>query len=384
MSDPKPTIYEADPHTRAKHRILKAYLERWLPILDKQAQLVKRGKQRLLYVDGFAGAGEYEDSVPGSPLIPIETAIGHSHQFSCPIEIRLIEKRADRVNHLKNLIEAKKATLVGNANLVIPDPIEGDCEQEVRNLVTACVRSGQQLGPAFFFLDQFGYSSFSMDLVHTILRNEICEVFSYLNWNLLHPFMSDPTKQAGITKAFGGDEWRQVIGLSGQEKENRFRQIYLEALRHRGGATYTYPFAMRDSNHRVIYWLFFCTNNIRGLEEMKRAMWDVDRSGGFEFSDKFVSDRSSMFEYGDGDLAKDLVADLKGRTLSVKDVGEYALANTPAYKYLEALGLMERERQLRPVSPPAGRRAGAFGDYPDMLVEIREVLKQNQGSLFGG
>lgn len=384
MSDPKPTIYEADPHTRAKHRILKAYLERWLPILDKQAQLVKRGKQRLLYVDGFAGAGEYEDSVPGSPLIPIETAIGHSHQFSCPIEIRLIEKRADRVNHLKNLIEVKKATLVGNANLVIPDPIEGDCEQEVRNLVTACVRSGQQLGPAFFFLDQFGYSSFSMDLVNTILRNEICEVFSYLNWNLLHPFMSDPTKQAGITKAFGGDEWRQVIGLSGQEKENRFRQIYLDALRHRGGATYTYPFAMRDSNHRVIYWLFFCTNNIRGLEEMKRAMWDVDRSGGFEFSDKFVSDRSSMFEYGDGDLAKDLVADLKGRTLSVKDVGEYALANTPAYKYLEALGLMERERQLRPVSPPAGRRAGSFGDYPDMLVEIREVLKQNQGSLFGG
>ncbi len=141
---------------------------------------------------------------------------------------------------------------------------------------------------------------------------------------------------------------------------------------------------MRDSNHRVIYWLFFCTNNIRGLEEMKRAMWDVDRSGGFEFSDKFVSDRSSMFEYGDGDLAKDLVADLKGRTLTVRDVGEYALANTPAYKYLEALGLMERERQLRPVSPPAGRRAGSFGDYPDMYVEIREVLKQDQGSLFGG
>ncbi|QYO65097.1 three-Cys-motif partner protein TcmP [Leptolyngbya sp. 7M] len=162
MSDPKPTIYEADPHTRAKHRILKAYLERWLPILDRQAQVVKRAKHRLLYVDGFAGAGEYEDSVPGSPLIPIETAMGHSHQFSCPIEIRLIEKRPDRVNHLKNLIKAKKATLVGNANLVIPDPIEGDCEQEVRNLVTACVRSGQPLGPAFFFLDQFGYSSFSM------------------------------------------------------------------------------------------------------------------------------------------------------------------------------------------------------------------------------
>lgn len=384
MSDPKPTVYEADPHTQAKHRILKAYMERWLPILDKQAQLVKRGKQRLLYVDGFAGAGEYENSVPGSPFVPIETALGHNHQFRCPIEIRLIEKRADRASHLSRLIKEKKATLVGSTNLIIPDPIQGDCEDEVRKMIAACDRSGQPLGPAFFFLDQFGYSSFSMDLVRTILSHDICEVFAYLNWNMLHPFMSDTTKHEGILKAFGGDEWRSVLGLAGQEKENRFRQVYLDALRTRGGAKYAYPFAMRDSNHRVIYWLFFCTNNIRGLQEMKRAMWSVDRSGGFEFSDKFVSDRSSMFEYGDGDLAKDLVSELAGRTLSVKDIGEYALTNTPAHKYLEALGIMEREGQIRPVAPPAGRRAGAFKDYQDMLVEVRRVVKETQGELFAG
>jgi len=383
MSDPKPTIYEADPHTRAKHRILRAYLERWLPILDRQAQLVKRGKHRLLYVDGFAGAGEYENCIPGSPLIPIETAMGHSHQFACPIEIRFIEKRADRVNHLARLIKEKKTALVGSANLVIPDPIEGDCEKEVRKLISACDGNGQPLGPAFFFLDQFGYSSFSMDLVNTILRHDICEVFSYLNWNMLHPFMSDATKHVGITRAFGGDEWREVIDLSGQEKENRFRQVYLAALRNRGGAKYAYPFAMRDSNHRVIYWLFFCTNNIRGLEEMKGAMWSVDRSGGFEFSDKFVSDRSSLFKYGPDDLARDLVTDLAGRTLSVKDIGEYALANTPACKYLEALGVMERDGQVKPVSPPAGRRTGSFGDYPNMLVEVRRAVMQVQGTLFG-
>lgn len=384
MSDPKATIYEADPHTQAKHRILKAYLERWLPILDRQAQLVKRGKQRLLYVDGFAGAGEYENSIPGSPLIPIETALGHSHRFACPIEIRLIEKRADRVQHLSRLIKEKKSKLVGSTNLVIPEPIEGDCEEEVRKLIAACDHDGQALGPAFFFLDQFGYSSFSMGLVNTILKHDICEAFAYLNWNMLHPFMADPTKHAGITKAFGGDEWREVVDLSGQEKENRFRRIYLDALLSRGGAKYAYPFAMRDANHRVIYWLFFCTNNLRGLEEMKRAMWSVDRSGGFEFSDKFVSERSSLFVYGDADLVRDLVAELAGRTMTVQDVKEFALMNTPACNYLDALGLMEREGSARPVSPPKGRRQGSFGDYPEMLVEIRRVVKTTQGSLFGG
>jgi len=383
MSDPKSTIYAAEPHTTAKHRILRAYLERWLPILDRQSQRINRSQHRLLYVDGFAGAGEYENGIVGSPLIPIETAMGHEHQFACPIEIRLIEKRADRVQHLSRLIKEKKAKLVGPTNLVIPDPVEGDCEQEVRKLVADCEQKGTPLGPAFFFLDQFGYSSFSMDLVQTVLRHDVCEVFSYLNWNLLHPFMSDSTKHAGITKAFGGDEWRDVLGLSGQEKENRFRQTYIDALQKRGSAKYAYPFAMRDTSHRVIYWLFFCTNNIRGLEEMKKAMWSVDRSGGFEFSDKFASERSSLFEYGDVDLARDLIAELAGQTMTVLELREHALKNTPACKYFEAFGLMEREGQLKPVSPPPGRRAGSFSDYPDMRVELRLATKVTQGSLFG-
>lgn len=148
-------------------------MEQWLPILDKQAQLVKRDKQRLVYVDGLAGAGEYENSVPGSPFVPIETALRHNHKFRCPIEIRLIEKRADRASHLSRLIKEKKATLGGSTNLIIPDPIQGDCEDEVRKMIAACDQSGQSLGPAFFFLDQFGYSSFSMDLVRTILSHDI-------------------------------------------------------------------------------------------------------------------------------------------------------------------------------------------------------------------
>jgi hypothetical protein len=40
MGDPKETIYEADPHTKAKHAILREYLKRWLPILSRQAKRV--------------------------------------------------------------------------------------------------------------------------------------------------------------------------------------------------------------------------------------------------------------------------------------------------------------------------------------------------------
>ena len=53
MTDTKATVYEADPHTLAKHQILREYLKRWLPILARQSRAIGRQDHRLLYVDGF-------------------------------------------------------------------------------------------------------------------------------------------------------------------------------------------------------------------------------------------------------------------------------------------------------------------------------------------
>ena len=103
MADPKETVYEADPHTRAKHQILQEYLKRWLPILAQQSQKLRRN-QRLLYVDGFAGAGEYSDNIPGSPIVAIQTALKSASTFTVPVRIKLVEIRADRVANLSKLV----------------------------------------------------------------------------------------------------------------------------------------------------------------------------------------------------------------------------------------------------------------------------------------
>lgn len=380
MSDPKETVYHADPHTRAKHRILEAYLARWLPIVDSQAKQINRTDHRLLYVDGFAGAGVYLDDVPGSPLIPILTAVGHSHDFACPIEIRLIEKRRDRVDNLKRVISEKKAALLNGRRLIIPDPIAGDCEEEIRRLIAEHEAQRHQLGPAFFFLDQFGYSSVSMDLIRTILSNPVCEVFSYLNWNLFCPFMADETKHPGITRAFGGDEWREALALSGLCREQCIRETYLDALRSRGGARYALPFSMRGPDHRVIYWLFFCSNSLDGLEQMKRAMWSVDRSGGYEFSDKFVADTSSLFEFTEDRLIEALATELVDRTMTVEQLREHVLLSTPACNYFNAFKRLERDGRLRVVGAPQGRQACSFSKYPQMSIRIERA----QTSLFEG
>ena len=362
MPDPKETVYDSEPHTLAKHQILSEYLKRWLPILARQSQNIARTDDRLLYVDGFAGAGEYTDNIPGSPLVAIETALKATDGFPVPVQIKLIELRSDRVAHLQKLVDTVRSQITGSGRIIIDNPIEGDCEEVINRFIDEHQEQGRRLGPALFFLDQFGYSSFSMELIGRILKHEVCEVFSYLNWNLLHPFMADQTKHAGITKAFGGDEWLPVIGLSGKEKEDRFRDVYLDAIRNRAGARYTYPFAMRNHNDRVIYWLFFCSNNIRGLEEMKRAMWTVDRSGGFEFSDKHAAMIGKLFAYEDRDLANDLVEAFDGQVLTVGEVEEYVLVNTPACSYKRVLGDLERTGRLEPVDASKGRRKCAFSD----------------------
>jgi hypothetical protein len=49
---PRDTIWPIEPHTAAKHQILRKYLDAWFPILATY-------NKRIVYVDGFAGPGRY-------------------------------------------------------------------------------------------------------------------------------------------------------------------------------------------------------------------------------------------------------------------------------------------------------------------------------------
>src|SRR5262245_59442878 len=65
---------ELEPHSLAKHKILREYIERYIPIVMRGGSIPKL---RLTLIDGFAGGGEYVVSgqggvvQKGSPLILI-------------------------------------------------------------------------------------------------------------------------------------------------------------------------------------------------------------------------------------------------------------------------------------------------------------------------
>lgn len=323
---------EAEAHTLAKHRILEEYLKGWLPKLG-------RGQSnRLLYFDGFAGCGELAGKQPGSPVVAIRTALQAHQNAKVPFEIRMVEKNPDRWSHLCHIIELERQQV--SQQIRIEDPICGECEEVVNKLLMDHQRSRARLGPALFFLDQYGYSGFSMDLVKRILSHEMCETFSYLNWQRMHPYLTDATKADTLTRALGGDEWRMVQQLHDQDRVEGFKSIYTGALTSRAKAKYVYDFAMRGSDHRLIYWLFFCTNSIDGLDVMKKAMWKVDPSGCFEFSDKYER-QGFLHGYTQSMLAQELYRDLCGKELPADALKEHVLTKTPEYRYEEAIRILK-------------------------------------------
>jgi three-Cys-motif partner protein len=89
------TIWALDPHTIAKHEILKLYLQRWFPILNTY-------HQRVIYVDGFSGPGRYKGGEPGSPLIALELAVNHMKTLKGEIVFRFVDEREDRIAHLRS------------------------------------------------------------------------------------------------------------------------------------------------------------------------------------------------------------------------------------------------------------------------------------------
>ena len=69
---PREPIWPLEPHTKAKHELLRHYLGACYPILSSS------GRGRLVFLDGFAGPGIYKGGEPGSPISALDVLLGHS------------------------------------------------------------------------------------------------------------------------------------------------------------------------------------------------------------------------------------------------------------------------------------------------------------------
>ncbi|MGA2070278.1 MAG: three-Cys-motif partner protein TcmP [Sedimentisphaerales bacterium] len=369
MADQLPTVWDITPHTLAKHQILTTYLKAWMPIMSHQSHQIGAAGGRLLFVDGFAGPGSYKGGEEGSPILAIKSVLGHSHDFQIPVRFLFIEEDAERCNFLIDAVQKQKQQIDRCSKIESYLVKQGDCKKVLTSYLNDLQNKGEKLGPALFFLDQFGFSDVPMELITRIMANPVCEVFSYLNWGNMNRFLTDETKWSSITSAFGSEEWQEVFKLEVSKRAAFMLETYKKAIKQRTHSKYVWNFAMCDENGTLLYWLVFSTNSLRGLEVMKSAMWKVDKTGGFRFSDNENPYQLALFaSCTDKILAGEIKTKLSGQTLTVEQVKEFVLTNTPAYLFKESLKILEDAKDLEIISAPPKRRKGTF---PDDRITLR-------------
>ena len=348
MPDTLPTVWPAEPHTLAKHGILKSYLEAWAAILSKAGS---SNAPELLFVDGFAGPGEYSTGEPGSPIIALNAVLEHTQTLPRPIRFRFIEKDTKRYQHLRARLARERERISTSRRVLVDDPINGDCQTEIRKLIAERELRCKVLGPALFFLDQFGYSKISMCLLREIMAHRQCEVFSYLNHQRLSPYLSDPTKTAVITDAFGDESWQQAVALEGDARQLCLIKAYRDAIRKNAGVRFVWSFAMFDSGAHLLHWLVFSTNNLSGLEHMKKAMWLADKAGAYRFSDRVDARQQTFFSTLDDEwLATELSKRLIGKVMNEDELKVFVLTQTPFYRYKGVVRLLKTTGRVSEVN----------------------------------
>jgi hypothetical protein len=162
------------------------------------------------------------------------------------------------------------------------------------NRYAGYVRQGRLI-PTFAFIDPFGWTGAPFSLVKQILSHRSCEVFVNFMYEEINRFIGHRDQVANFNSFFGTEEWKRCASAPGSQERNRcLHNLYLRQLHT--SAEYVRSFEMSNARDVIDYYLFYATNTLLGLKKMKEAMWKVDESGEFRFSDATDPDQLVLFE----------------------------------------------------------------------------------------
>jgi three-Cys-motif partner protein len=319
---PEETIWELQPHTAAKHQILRKYLDAWFPILV-------RYNSRIVYIDGFSGPGRYSGGEPGSPIIALESARTHRANLAGELVFLFIEERQDRADNLDR--EIGSIQLPAHFKVKVE---RGTFAEDLTTRLDQLDADGHEVSPTFALIDPFGFSGIPYSLVSRLLSKNRCEVLITFMVDAINRWLNHPGTdiRAHITETFGTDAAIAIVEGVG-DRPVQLRNLYQQQLRK--VARFVRYFEMRDCNNRIVYYLFFASNNSLGHRKMKEAMWKVDPLGEFTFSDSTDPNQQILFTEPFTDpLAGALASRYRG-------VGEIPVGLAEAY-VLEETGYLRK------------------------------------------
>ena len=352
----------------AKHEVLMRYLLAWFPILGQSSF------PRIVYIDGFAGPGRYSNGEDGSPIIALKTALRYADRIKGDMSFLFVEKAQDRADMLRSVVNT--LDLPGHFNVCVISGSKFDIE------LTSFIDSLTRPVPIFAFIDPFGWTGIPFSSIRRILTSPNCEVLVNFMYEPVNRFINMPEQSDNFDALFGTTDWRKLIDLSDpDERRQESHDLYMRQLQHSAHARYARSFEMKNVGNRTNYYLFYATNSLLGLKKMKEAMWKVDPSGGYTFSD--ATNFSQFVLFGNEPrleiLKAQIINQFQGKEATIQEIEEYVIAET-AFRETHYKKILKEIEQSRPaglevVDPLPTRRKGT---YSNLRTRLRFASKQGE------
>ena len=270
------------PHSLAKHRVIDAYLRRYVDVLTQNRRIPEF---RLTLVDGFSGGGVYRDwktgeRQPGSPMIMLEAmrdaAIAaqekRSKEFNLDVEYFFIEKKPTFFSYLESTLrESEFQTFLGQQVHLL----RGNFVEQLPAILQQIRQRGRG-ERAIFLLDQFGYKDVPMPEIRRIfseLKN--AEVILTFATDAMINYLSESEVTQKILGRIGLELTADQITIRKQMREWRQAiQLLLHGeIQQKSGAKFYTPFFIRSPDEHRDFWLIHLSGQSKARDVMVTQHW---------------------------------------------------------------------------------------------------------------
>lgn len=208
-----------------KSKIVVEYFKTWAAILLKGQK--KRFVNSLLYIDLYSGPGYYNDKIPSTPILILESIVNDQIFNEC-VKTFFNDKEIKFSNELKRNIQS--LPYYGEL-LTKPKFLNASTDM---SLLTDLINSNPNT-PSFTFLDPLGYKGISAELCRKALIEWGSDLFLFFNLNRIRAALKNPTV-VHLMKDLFGSKYEMISNnynnLRGKKGElfiiNSFENIFNE------------------------------------------------------------------------------------------------------------------------------------------------------------
>lgn len=276
-NDDKEHFEEYKEQTRIKHEILAKYLKPYFEIRARGAH------DNLVYIDGFAGAGQYQSEdgpKPGSPLQALTVFAGLAGGVGAKITSIFIEKDPDLFAQLKAAVTAHHQQL---SSLRTPLVVNGTFESETEDLLKQLKDGGSALAPSFLFADPCGVSGLAFRTLVRYLNEGDGEALLFFNYDGVTRIAGLGFKPgATLSQLLGSDERAQALLealKTATDREDTIVSFYLDALAADVPDLFSTAFRIEsEQKKKTSHYLIHLTRSPLGFRLMKEVMWPLGKS----------------------------------------------------------------------------------------------------------